>query len=113
MPKVKKPAKKKIAKTQPTARKRVPTKTPAPRGRAARAPAPARASKPAYSEEYADYLERYALFGTGRPRLSPADFDRLDDEMLDLLGPQSDIGLNDEQIVRLQELEFLLLDSEQ
>ena len=112
MPKAKKTTKKKIAKTQPTARKRVPAKTPA-RGRAARAPAPARASKPAYSEEYADYLERYALFGTGRPRLSPADFDRLDDEMLDLLGPQSDTGLNDEQIVRLQELEFLLLDSEQ
>lgn len=75
------------------------------------APSP-RESK-AYSEEYADYLTRYKLYGSDRPHLSPAEFDRLDDEMLDLLGVESEIGLNDEQIVRLQELEFLLLDSEQ
>jgi hypothetical protein len=101
MPKVKKPAKKKTTKTTSSKKTTV------------RKPAPARASKPAYSEEYAEYLERYALYGAGRPRLSPAEFDRLDDEMLDLLGLESEIGLNDEQIVRVQELEYLLLDSEQ
>lgn len=107
MPKVKKPAKKKTAKTT-AAHKPASAKKPA-----ARSSASARAPKPAYSEEYADYLERYAIYGTGRPRLSPAEFDRLDDETLDLLGIQSEIGLSDEQVVRLQELEFLLLDSEQ
>ena len=106
MPKAKKPAKKKQPKTTP--RKKTTAKK-----RAARAPTPARVPQQQYSEEYADYLERYALYGAGRPRLSPADFDRLDDEMLDLLGLESEIGLNDEQIVRMQELEYLLLDSEQ
>ena len=108
MPKAKKTAKKKTAKTRPTARKTASAKKPA-----ARKAVPARAPKQTYSEEYADYLERYTLYGAGHPRLSPAEFDRLDDEMLDLLGAQSESGLNDEQIVRLQELEFLLLDSEQ
>jgi hypothetical protein len=106
MPKVKRPAKKKIAK--PAARPATKVKKPA-----ARPAVPSRASKTEYSEEYVEYLERHTLYGTGRPRLSPADFDRLDDEMLDLLGTQAEIGLSDEQVVRLQELEFLLLDSEQ
>lgn len=106
MPKAKKPAKRKS--TKPVPRKKTSTKKPA-----ARESTPARAPKQTYSEEYADYLERYALYGTGRPRLSPTEFDRLDDEMLDLLGLESEIGLNDEQVVRMQELEFLLLDSEQ
>lgn len=106
MPKVKKPAKKKIAK--PAARKATSVKKPA-----ARTAAPPRASRTEYSEEYVEYLERHTMYGTGRPRLSSAEFDRLDDEMLDLLGIQSELGLNDEQVVRLQELEFLLLDSEQ
>ncbi len=103
MPKAKKPAKKKS--TKPAPRKQTPAKK--------SASAPIRAPKQQYSEEYADYLERYALYGTGRPRLSPAEFDRLDDEMLDLLALESGAGLKDEQIVRVQELEFLLLDSEQ
>jgi hypothetical protein len=66
-----------------------------------------------YTDEYVEYLERYELYGAGRRRLSPAEFDRLDDEMLDLLALEAEHGLNDEQIVRLQELEYLLLDSEQ
>lgn len=71
------------------------------------------ASKHTYSDEYAEYLERYELYGEGRPRLSPSEYDHLDDEMLELLELDGDKGvLNDEQIVRLQELEFLLLDSE-
>ena len=106
MPKVKKPAKKKPAK--PSTRKADGAKKVR-----VRAPAPARAAKPTYSEEYTEYLERYALFGTGHPRLSSDEFDRLDDEMLDLLDLEFKTGLNDEQIIRLQELEFLLLDTEQ
>lgn len=85
----------------------------------ARQPAVKRAAKPPvvqkqkYSEEYAEYLERYELFGAGRPCLSPADFDRLDDELLDLIAQEMEHGLDDEQTIRVRELEFLLLDSEQ
>ncbi len=77
-------------------------------------PHPAAAPKENYTEEYSDYLERYELYGEGRPRLTPSEFERLDEELIDLLALEADQGvLNDDQIVRLQELEFLLLDSEQ
>lgn len=68
---------------------------------------------PEYSAEYLDYLERYKMSGGDRPLLSPKEFDRLDDELLDLLALDLEIGLDDEQVVRLQELEYLLLESEQ
>ncbi|HEX7586746.1 MAG TPA: hypothetical protein VF478_00370 [Anaerolineae bacterium] len=105
MPKVKKPTKVNSTKT-PT------RKTSAGKKTRVRAPAAVRTPKPTYSEEYAAYLERHALIGAGHPRLSSDEFDRLDDEMLDLLDQEFKAGLNDEQIIRLQELEFLLLDSE-
>jgi hypothetical protein len=105
MPKVKKPVK--LISTKPSIRKAAADKK-----ATRRATGTARAPKPTYSEEYAGYLERHALFGAGHPRLTSDEFDRLDDEMLDLLDMEFKIGLNDEQIIRLQELEFLLLDSE-
>ncbi len=70
-------------------------------------------AEPVYSDEYREYLQRYALAGGDRPRLSPKEYDRLDDELLDLLAQETEVGLDDEQIIRLQELEYLLLDSEQ
>lgn len=76
-------------------------------------PLPARELEDNYSDEYVEYLERHELFGEGRQRLSPSEFDRLDDEMLDLLALEIEQGaLTDEQIVRLQELEYLLLDEQ-
>jgi hypothetical protein len=68
-------------------------------------------TEPRITPEYREYLERYAEFGEGRPRLSPDEFDRLDDELLELLD-LSGRQLSDEQIVRIQELEFLLIDTE-
>lgn len=96
MPKAKPTPKKKT--TTPKATKRVVAKP--------------KAKKQKYSEEYAEYLERYALMGEGRPRLSPSEFDRYDDELLDLLAQEMEHGLDDEQIIRVKELEYLLLDSE-
>ncbi len=61
--------------------------------------------------EYKEYLNRYAEFGEGRLRLSPEEFDRLDDELLELLD-LSGHELSDDQIVRIQELEYLLIDTE-
>jgi glutamate/tyrosine decarboxylase-like PLP-dependent enzyme len=108
-----------MPKRKPSARsvkkiKKGPSPRKATRSKQATAPAKASLPKQNYTEEYAEYLERYELYGEGRPRLSPAEFDRLDDEMLDLLALESEQGLlSDDQIVRLQELEYLLLDSEQ
>ncbi len=64
-----------------------------------------------FTPEYEEYLERYQEFGEGRPRLTPDEFDKLDDELLDLLD-QSHGNLSDEQAIRVQELEYLLIDSE-
>lgn len=99
--------------TRPKKGQSKPSKAKSPARRTSPPRAPAAKPTKAVSEEYIEYLERHAMYGAGRPRLSSAEFDRLDDEMLDLLAVESEGGLSDEQIVRLQELEFLLLDSEQ
>jgi len=68
-------------------------------------------STAATSPEYHEYENRYAELGEDRPKLSPEEFEQLDDELLELLA-LSDNAMTDEQIVRLQELEFLLIDAE-
>lgn len=103
------PAKRKTAQTAKKKPQAAPKKKTA--ARAPRARQPRRASQ--YSAEYLDYLERYKMAGGDRPLLSPEEFDRLDDELLDLLALDLEVSLDDEQVVRLQELEYLLLESEQ
>ncbi len=103
MPKTKTPVKKTPAR-KPVARESSKTKSPA----TPRKPAPAKK----YTAEYADYLDRHAGDTEGRPRLSPGEFDRLDDELLELLDLQTEGGLDDEQIIRIEELKYLLLESE-
>jgi hypothetical protein len=105
MPKAKPPVKRKAKPAKPAAKKKNV------KPRVARRAPPAR--EPAYSPEYRDYLERYELAGADRPRLSPEEFDRLDDELLDLLALDLEMDLDDEQTVRLRELEYLLLETEE
>jgi hypothetical protein len=63
-----------------------------------------------YSEEYASYLERYELSGEGQPKLSPEEFDRLDDELLDLLALDAEgQELTEDQEERYLELMYLLV----
>ena len=63
-----------------------------------------------YSEDYASYLERYELLGKGRPKLSPEEFDRLDDELLDLLALDAEgQELTEDQEERYLELMYLLV----
>ncbi|MFB0537215.1 MAG: hypothetical protein ACETWR_19815 [Anaerolineae bacterium] len=63
-----------------------------------------------YSEDYASYLERYELFGQGRPKLSPEEFDRLDDELLDILALDAEgEELTEDQEERYLELMYLLV----
>lgn len=60
--------------------------------------------------DFLDYLERYEFFGESRPKLSPEEFDRLDDEWLALMALQAEgIGLPLEEESRLRELEVLLV----
>lgn len=63
------------------------------------------------SPEYREYLKRYHELGEDRPKLSPAEFEEYDDELLELLA-LDDRFMTDEQIVRIQELEYLLIDAE-
>ena len=61
------------------------------------------APKVPVSLEYKEYLKRYTFHGTERPKLAPDEFDKLDDEYLDLLDHETEQGwLNDEQSVRKQ-----------
>lgn len=63
-----------------------------------------------YSEEYASYLERYELFSEGQPKLGAEEFDRLDDELLDLLALDADgQELTEDQEERYLELMYLLV----
>ncbi len=63
------------------------------------------------SPEYRDYLKRHAEMGEDRPKLTPAEFEEYEDELLDLLA-LNDKSMTDDQIVRIQELEYLLIDAE-
>lgn len=63
------------------------------------------------SPEYREYLKRHQELGEERPQLSPEEFEASEDELLDLLA-LDDEAMTDEQIVRIQELEFLLIDTE-
>jgi hypothetical protein len=66
-----------------------------------------------YSEEYASYLERYELFAEDQPRLSPEEFEHLDDELLDLLALDAEgQELTEDQEERYLELMYLLVAEE-
>jgi len=63
------------------------------------------------SPEYRQYLKRHAEMGEDRPLLTPEDFEAFEDELLDLLA-LNDRNMTDDDIVRIQELEYLLIDAE-
>ncbi len=68
-------------------------------------------SKNNVSPEYREYLKRHQELGEDRPKLTFEEFEAYEDELLDLLALDDD-DMTDEQIVRIQELEFLLIDTE-
>jgi hypothetical protein len=63
------------------------------------------------SPEYREYEKRFNELGEDRPKLSPEDFEQFDDELLELLALDDNL-MTDDQIVRIQELEYLLIDAE-
>lgn len=64
-----------------------------------------------FSPEYREYLKRHQELGQDRPQLTPEEFEAYEDELLDLLA-LDDEEMSDDQIVRIQELEYLLIDAE-
>lgn len=68
-------------------------------------------TKPNTLLEYRKYEKRHAELGQDRPKLTPEEFEQYDDELLDLLALDDD-DMTDEEIVRIQELEYLLIDTE-
>ena len=105
-----------MPKSKPTAKKKNPSRkgTRGAKSKARRSPVARRKPAPGtVTEEYSDYIVRYELNGEDRPKLSPSEFNRLDEELLDLLALQGEQGnLSDDEIIRLQELEYLLLDEQ-
>jgi hypothetical protein len=65
----------------------------------------------ALSPEYRAYLKRHQEMGEDRPKLTPEEFEQYEDELLDLLA-LDDEAMTDDQIVRIQEIEFLIIDAE-
>lgn len=74
-------------------------------------PKPKSKTKSTQTPEYRDYLKRHAELGEERPQLSPKEFELAEDELLDLLALDDD-RMSDDDIVRIQELEYLLIDAE-
>ncbi len=70
-----------------------------------------KSSSASTTPEYREYETRYKELGQDRPKLSPEEFEQLDDELLELLA-LDDNKMTDDQIVRIQELEYLLIDAE-
>lgn len=63
------------------------------------------------SPEYRQYEKRHAELGEERPKLTQQEFESYEDELLDLLA-LNDREMTDDEIVRIQELEYLLIDAE-
>lgn len=73
--------------------------------------APTAKSASGKSPEYRAYEKRHANLGEERPKLTQAEFEQYEDELLDLLAI-NDREMSDDQIVRIQEIEYLIIDAE-
>ena len=72
---------------------------------------PAPAKPTGKTPEYRAYEKRHTDLGEERPKLTQQEFEAYEDELLDLLAI-NDREMTDDQIVRIQELEYLIIDAE-
>ena len=63
-----------------------------------------------YDYYYENYLILYNLYGRGRPKLNREQYERLDPELLALVSGGDDKELSREQIARVRDIEYMLLD---
>ena len=63
-----------------------------------------------YDYYYENYLILYNLYGRGRPRLKRDQYEKLDQELMALVAKGDDAELSREQIARVRDIEYMLLD---
>ncbi|GIK51277.1 MAG: hypothetical protein HUU03_07355 [Planctomycetaceae bacterium] len=63
-----------------------------------------------YDYYYENYLILYNLYGRGRPRLKRDQYEKLDQELMALVSRGEESELSREQIARVRDIEYMLLD---
>lgn len=63
-----------------------------------------------YDYYYENYLILYNLYGRGRPRLKRDQYEKLDLELMALVSRGEESELSREQIARVRDIEYMLLD---
>jgi hypothetical protein len=63
-----------------------------------------------YDYYYENYLILYNLYGRGRPKLNREQYEKLDTELMALVSGGDDKELGREQINRVRDIEYMLLD---
>ena len=67
-------------------------------------------SSDVYDYYYENYLILYNLYGRGRPRVTREEYEQLDSELMQIVG-QAELGdLSHPQIVRVRDIEYVLMD---
>lgn len=67
-------------------------------------------SSEVYDYYYENYLILYNLYGKGRPRVRREEYEALDQELMAMIAKGSDQQLTREEIARVRDIEYVLLD---
>lgn len=67
-------------------------------------------SSDVYDYYYENYLILYNLYGRGRPRVTRETYEQLDTELMDLVSLAEDSDLDHPQILRIRDIEYMLMD---
>jgi hypothetical protein len=67
-------------------------------------------SSDVYDYYYENYLLLYNLYGTGRPHVERAEFERLDDELMQIISRAEGGELSRADVARINDIEYILMD---
>jgi hypothetical protein len=67
-------------------------------------------SSDVYDYYYENYLILYNLYGRGRPRVTREQYEQLDSELMQLVAGADNNQINHEQMVRVRDIEYVLMD---
>jgi hypothetical protein len=67
-------------------------------------------SSDVYDYYYENYLILYNLYGRGRPRVTREQYEQLDSELMRLVSTAENDQLNHQQMVRVRDIEYVLMD---
>lgn len=63
-----------------------------------------------YDYYYENYLILYNLYGRGRPRVKREQYEKLDQELMQLVSRGEDAELSRAEVARVRDIEYMLLD---